>query len=249
MSAGDDDHLHHPAGRRRLRRPRRRGGGDRPHGQGEASCPSSTTSSPSWPASSTRSTSCAATCASGSARVQAGRADLRRPGQGPGGSWSRPPRCRRRRASSARRSRAASRRWSTSCERIGASLEDYLAAEEQDRGADRRRADRGGRPRASRSSCCWTPSPTPRTSRSPTTSSGTRSCTGPSAPGWPPQQYYDQLVRSGAAGAVFGDVRRGKALASVMEQVKIKDTAGNAVALDDAAGRATSTTHDHDHEH
>ena len=33
--------------------------------------------------------------------------------------------------------------------------------------------------------------------------------------GMPPQQYYDQLVRSGAAAAVFGDVRRGKALASV----------------------------------
>ncbi len=31
-----------------------------------------------------------------------------------------------------------------------------------------------------------------------------------------PQQYYDQLVQSGAAAAVFGDVRRGKALASVM---------------------------------
>ncbi|GIF68752.1 trigger factor [Asanoa ishikariensis] len=50
--------------------------------------------------------------------------------------------------------------------------------------------------------------------------------------GMQPQQYYDQLVRSGAAGAVFGDVRRGKALTLVMERVKISDTAGNAISLD-----------------
>ena len=48
-----------------------------------------------------------------------------------------------------------------------------------------------------------------------------------------PQQYYDQLVRSGAAAAVFGDVRRGKALASVMEQVTMKDSEGNVLSLDD----------------
>ncbi|WP_328466328.1 trigger factor [Actinoplanes sp. NBC_00393] len=48
-----------------------------------------------------------------------------------------------------------------------------------------------------------------------------------------PQQYYDQLVRSGAAAAVFGDVRRGKALASVMEQVTMKDSDGNTLSLDD----------------
>ena len=48
-----------------------------------------------------------------------------------------------------------------------------------------------------------------------------------------PQQYYDQLVQSGSAAAVFGDVRRGKALANVMEQVEMKDTAGNVLTLDD----------------
>ncbi|WP_305789091.1 trigger factor [Symbioplanes lichenis] len=48
-----------------------------------------------------------------------------------------------------------------------------------------------------------------------------------------PQQYYDQLVQSGAATAVFGDVRRGKALASVMEQVEMKDTEGTVLTLDD----------------
>jgi trigger factor len=48
-----------------------------------------------------------------------------------------------------------------------------------------------------------------------------------------PQRYYDQLVQSGSAPAVFGDVRRGKALASVMEQVKMADTEGNQLTLDD----------------
>ncbi|GAB2960144.1 trigger factor [Micromonospora polyrhachis] len=62
--------------------------------------------------------------------------------------------------------------------------------------------------------------------------------------GMAPQQYYDQLVRSGAAGAVFGDVRRGKALSSVMERIKITDSAGNEVTLDAVRGE---DDHDHDH--
>ena len=48
-----------------------------------------------------------------------------------------------------------------------------------------------------------------------------------------PQQYYEQLVKSGAAPAVFGDVRRGKALASVMERVTMRDSDGNTLSLDD----------------
>jgi trigger factor len=70
--------------------------------------------------------------------------------------------------------------------------------------------------------------------------------------GMAPQQYYDQLVRSGAAGAVFGDVRRGKALAMVMERIKISDSAGNPVNLEElraASGEGHDHEHDHDHEH
>ncbi|MFC6022673.1 trigger factor [Plantactinospora solaniradicis] len=70
--------------------------------------------------------------------------------------------------------------------------------------------------------------------------------------GMAPQQYYDQLVRSGAAGAVFGDVRRGKALAMVMERIKISDSAGNPVNLEElraASGEDQDHEHDHDHEH
>jgi trigger factor len=64
--------------------------------------------------------------------------------------------------------------------------------------------------------------------------------------GMAPQQYYDQLVRSGSAGAVFGDVRRGKALAAVMERIKITDAAGNEVNLD---ALRSENEQEHAHEH
>jgi len=66
--------------------------------------------------------------------------------------------------------------------------------------------------------------------------------------GLAPQQYYDQLIRSGMAAAVYGDVRRGKALAIVLEQVKIKDSEGTELSLDDLRGPAgEGDEHDHDH--
>jgi trigger factor len=51
-----------------------------------------------------------------------------------------------------------------------------------------------------------------------------------------PQQYYDQLVRAGMAATVYADVRRGKALAALLERITIKDTAGAPVALDELRG-------------
>jgi trigger factor len=60
-----------------------------------------------------------------------------------------------------------------------------------------------------------------------------------------PQQYYDQLVRSGAAASVFGDVRRGKALASVMEQVTMKDSEGNTLSLEDLRDGDDHAGHNH----
>ncbi|BFU46456.1 trigger factor [Krasilnikovia sp. MM14-A1004] len=62
-----------------------------------------------------------------------------------------------------------------------------------------------------------------------------------------PQQYYDQLVQSGAAAAVFGDVRRGKALASVMERVTMKDSEGNTLTLDDLREQGEDEHAGHDH--
>ena len=64
--------------------------------------------------------------------------------------------------------------------------------------------------------------------------------------GMAPQAYYDQLVRSGAAAAVYGDVRRGKALAQVMEKVKITDSAGTVLTLDELRGADEHEGHDHE---
>ena len=64
-----------------------------------------------------------------------------------------------------------------------------------------------------------------------------------------PQQYYDQLVRSGAAGMIFGDVRRGKALAEILEKVVIEDTNGERLSLADLRGDDDHEGHDHgDHD-
>ncbi|MBO0870210.1 MAG: trigger factor [Micromonosporaceae bacterium] len=65
------------------------------------------------------------------------------------------------------------------------------------------------------------------------------------------QKYYDQLVRSGVAATVYGDVRRGKALAQVLERVKIVDSDGEPVSLEEirrGAGDADADSHDHEHD-
>jgi trigger factor len=65
-----------------------------------------------------------------------------------------------------------------------------------------------------------------------------------------PQAYYDQLVRSGVAAAVFGDVRRGKALALLLERVQIADSAGNPVSVEDLRGTLGPDEQDHEgHDH
>ena len=67
--------------------------------------------------------------------------------------------------------------------------------------------------------------------------------------GMPPQQYYDQLARGGVAASVYGDVRRGKALARVLERVTIKDSSGAAVSLDELRGDDNGDDHaGHDHD-
>lgn len=63
--------------------------------------------------------------------------------------------------------------------------------------------------------------------------------------GMPPQAYYDRLVQSGMAGAVYGDVRRGKALAVIMEGVVMKDSDGTVLTLDDLRGEESHEGHDH----
>jgi trigger factor len=48
-----------------------------------------------------------------------------------------------------------------------------------------------------------------------------------------PQEYYEQLVNSGSAAAVYGDVRRGKALSLVLERVVITDDTGAPVSIEE----------------
>lgn len=55
-----------------------------------------------------------------------------------------------------------------------------------------------------------------------------------------PQQYYDQLVRAGAAGAVHADVRRSKTLSLLLERVRIIDTAGNPVPVEPPRAAASA---------
>jgi trigger factor len=70
--------------------------------------------------------------------------------------------------------------------------------------------------------------------------------------GVPPQQFYDQLNKAGMAASLYAEVRRNKALARVLEQVTIKDSAGalvslEASAVDDVAHDHSDHVHDHDH--
>jgi trigger factor len=63
--------------------------------------------------------------------------------------------------------------------------------------------------------------------------------------GMAPQAYYDRLVQAGLAGAVYGDVRRGKALAVIMEGVVMKDSDGTVLTLDELRGEDEHEGHDH----
>lgn len=65
-----------------------------------------------------------------------------------------------------------------------------------------------------------------------------------------PQQYYEKLIQDGTAGAIFGEVRRGKALALVMDRVRIVDTEGNTVSVKSLREElASAEDHDHSHDH
>ena len=76
--------------------------------------------------------------------------------------------------------------------------------------------------------------------------------------GMPPQEFANQVVQSGQIGALFAEVRRGKALAQLLERIKITDESGNAVDLstldegdDEAAQAADDAAYEaalgHDH--
>jgi trigger factor len=65
-----------------------------------------------------------------------------------------------------------------------------------------------------------------------------------------PQQYYDQIARSGAGGLIYGDVRRGKTLGAIMDRIVIEDTSGNRLSVADLRGDDSEDSEDSDtHEH
>ncbi|HEX4431253.1 MAG TPA: trigger factor [Frankiaceae bacterium] len=64
-----------------------------------------------------------------------------------------------------------------------------------------------------------------------------------------PQEFANQIVQSGQIGVIFSEVRRGKALAQLLERVKITDESGNVVDLsvldeDEAADAAEDDERD-----
>ena len=59
--------------------------------------------------------------------------------------------------------------------------------------------------------------------------------------GMAPQEFINQLQQAGQVGAVYADVRRGKALASVVNKVAVKDTAGTVVDTDEFFGEPANT--------
>jgi trigger factor len=54
--------------------------------------------------------------------------------------------------------------------------------------------------------------------------------------GMAPEQFIQQVQQAGQLGAVFADVRRGKALAGVVNQVTVTDSDGNTVDTDEMFG-------------
>ncbi|HEY3606272.1 MAG TPA: trigger factor [Pseudonocardiaceae bacterium] len=55
-----------------------------------------------------------------------------------------------------------------------------------------------------------------------------------------PDEYVQRAQQSGQLGAIFADVRRGKALASVVRQAVVTDAAGTAVDMDELFGTQVS---------
>ena len=88
-------------------------------------------------------------------------------------------------------------------------------------------------PRSRAPSCCWTRWPRPTRSGSPRRSSPSGSSTTPSGSASPRTSTSSACRRSNQLGAVFAEVRRGKALAGAVEQATVTDASGN--VLDVAA--------------
>jgi trigger factor len=67
--------------------------------------------------------------------------------------------------------------------------------------------------------------------------------------GVPPQQYYDQLAGAGLTASIAVDVRRNKALLSVLEKVTISDSDGTVLTLDELRGGVAAGDDHFGHNH
>jgi trigger factor len=59
-----------------------------------------------------------------------------------------------------------------------------------------------------------------------------------------PEEYVNRAQQSGQLGAIFADVRRGKALASIVRQATVTDASGNAIDFDALFGPAEPAKQD-----
>ncbi|CAM4034927.1 trigger factor [Kibdelosporangium persicum] len=59
-----------------------------------------------------------------------------------------------------------------------------------------------------------------------------------------PDEYVQRAQQSGQLGAIFADVRRGKALASIVRQATVTDASGNAIDFDELFGPVTPAADD-----
>ena len=235
--------LHQPAGGRRARGQGRRRQGDRPHRQGEGASRPRRRLRPAGQRVRHAGASCAATSRSGSPGSRRSSSSTP-PATRPRPSWSPAPPCPRPRVSSPRRSRTRKQAMVDQLERMGASLEEYLRGRGEDRGADRRRADRGRRRGRAHPAGAGHDR---RAGERPGLRRRVRSrdrAPGPARRHAARSSTTTSWSRPGAAAAVYGDVRRGKALALVMERVIMTDTNGEVLTLDALRGGAgaTSTT-------
>jgi trigger factor len=122
-------------------------------------------------------------------------------------------------------------------QQAGMTLDQYLESRGQGRGGLDEQL-RTGATEPSRPSSCSTPSPTGRRSGSTTPSSPSRSCARAQRAGVAPDQYAQQVVQAGQLAGLVSEVRRGKALATVMEAAAITDSAGREGRPRGAARRA-----------
>ena len=64
-----------------------------------------------------------------------------------------------------------------------------------------------------------------------------------------PQQYYDQLAKAGLTSSIAVEVRRNKALLSILERATISDGEGTVFTLDELRGGVAPAEDHFGHNH